>query len=126
MQVYVPVETSALGYEAEPGSAFVGRPMRGDRIALVIEGRRYDDHHEPCFADLVERGAERLRGGRPDRIVDAAELEPVGRWIANAGEVRIEYRRQAERLEAYLGTTLDSADLKTSKAAIRQIRGAFG
>jgi hypothetical protein len=124
--VYVPVETSLLGDDAEPGAAFVGRPLRGGRVALVIESRRYDDRHSPCFADLVERAAERLRAGRPDRIVDEDELEPVGHWVASTGEVRIEYARQAQRLEAYLGTALDPAELKTTKTALRQIRGAVG
>jgi hypothetical protein len=123
--VYVPVETSALAYETEPGAALVGRPMGGGRVMLVIEGRRYDDQHEPCFADLVERAADRLRAGRHDQVVDESELQAVGTWLPRAAEVRIEYKRQADQLAAYLGTELDPADLRTSTSAIRQIRGSF-
>lgn len=124
--IYIPVPGSSLEKAIEPGSVVMplGNPRPDGVRAVTWEARAFGERVPSTFADRAERAYARTRDHRNDlrKLVQPADLRPIGKLDVGAGEIELEWERDAEALAAWLGRpTLDPAELTTTRGVVVQM-----
>lgn len=124
--IFIPTPGSSLERAIEPGSVVMplGNPRPDGVRAVTWEARAFAERVPSTFADRAERAYARTRDHRNDlrKLVQPGDLRAIGKLDVAAGEIELEWERDAEALAAWLGRpALDPAELTTTRGVVVQM-----